>query len=136
MVRCSPSSCRLPTRAPKTLLLVEDEEDIRESLRALLRDEGYDVQTAANGKEAIDALRAAVNPPALILLDLMMPVMSGNEFLERLHHEPNRASVPGVILTAAKNLPASRPTAGRLDKPLDIETLLECVKQHCGDAAP
>src|SRR5215471_4078459 len=65
------------------VLIVDDDEDIRESVASILRVEGYDVDVACHGKEALDRLVTAA-PPSLILLDLMMPVMDGRTFLQEL----------------------------------------------------
>ncbi|HEY8553696.1 MAG TPA: response regulator [Burkholderiales bacterium] len=119
---------------PKPLLLVEDEPDIRESLRDLLADAGYPVLTAANGHEALECLRTSAERPALILLDLMMPTMGGSTFLERLKEEPDDvAAIPVVVLSAAKDSATRHPaTVGRIEKPIDLDELLECVKRYCG----
>lgn len=124
----------MPDRNASVVLVVDDEPDIRESLAELLRDEGYEVWTAANGQEALDLLRADGPRPALILLDLMMPVMSGTKFLEYLHKEhADLKKIPIVVLTAAKNVEVyEAPTAGRINKPIDIDELFDWVKKYCG----
>lgn len=118
----------------KVVLIVEDEPDIRESLAELLSDEGYEVCTAANGHEALDLLRRNDVRPGLILLDLMMPVMSGAKFLECLCAEATHLTqIPVVVLTAAKNVDVrGLPTAGRIHKPIDIDELFACVRKYCG----
>lgn len=123
----------MPNAPTKVVLVVEDEPDIRDSLCELLADEGYVVQTAANGREALDNLRRANRLPAVILLDLMMPVMSGSKFLEELEKEPaHLINIPVVVLTAAKNIGVGHPTADRLDKPIDVGELLDCVRRYAG----
>jgi len=124
----------VPPPGRKPLLLVEDEPDIRESLRDLLADAGYPVLTAANGREALECLRTSPERPALILLDLMMPMMGGSTFLERLEQEPkDLAAIPVVVLSAAKDSATRNlATVGRIEKPIDLDELLECVKRYCG----
>src|SRR5215216_4058827 len=84
----------------KTVLLVEDDEDVREGITAVLLRCGYRVIAARHGGAGLDALRAESTRPALILLDWMMPVMNGLEFLDRIQREPAARGVPVVVLTA------------------------------------
>jgi signal transduction histidine kinase/CheY-like chemotaxis protein len=81
-----------------SLLVVEDDEDTREMLRRLLQKQGWTVLEAANGREALDVV--ASSPPALVLLDLMMPEMDGFEFLRRFRRAPATEHIPVVVLTA------------------------------------
>jgi CheY-like chemotaxis protein len=83
----------------KRLLVVEDDRDIRESLQDLLEVEGYAVFTAENGKDALDRLHG-MDAPDLILLDLMMPVMSGDEFLRQLRKDDSLRSIPVLVVSA------------------------------------
>ncbi len=115
------------------ILLVEDDADIREDLAALLRDEGFSVKTATNGRDALQQL-AGAPPPCVILLDLMMPVMSGWDFRAKQLADPALAAVPVVLLSAATDLPrhASQLKAnGYLAKPIELEQLFEVVQRHC-----
>src|SRR5688572_17564710 len=82
----------------KTLLVVEDDDDTRESLAALLRAEGYAVVTAEHGQAALDYL-GSHPAPGLILLAMLMPVLDGWQFLERRARLPRLAAVPVVITT-------------------------------------
>src|SRR5215471_13743137 len=84
---------------PKSILLIEDEVDIRTILKDALEWEGYCVYTASNGKEGIDLL-TKIPPPSLILLDLMMPVMNGWEFADALDVDRACRDIPIVILSA------------------------------------
>jgi CheY-like chemotaxis protein len=86
-------------RGVTTVLVVEDDADIRQLFADVLEADGYRVLQAGNGGEALDLLRAGA-APALILLDLMMPVMSGAELLEILQHDPELARVPVVVVSA------------------------------------
>jgi CheY-like chemotaxis protein len=116
----------------KTILVVEDDDDIREGLREILEAEGYRVVIAHNGQEALEC--AELHRPALILLDLMMPVMDGFAFIEvlrRTQGEPS-ASIPVVLVTAAGDT-ATAHLSGMpmLPKPIDIERLLQVVAERC-----
>src|ERR1700682_3707878 len=85
----------------KPILVVEDDRPIRETLRELLEGEGYAVTTAANGKEALESIRA-LRGRCLVLLDLQMPVMTGEELLDSLARDPDPAvrAVDILVLTA------------------------------------
>jgi CheY-like chemotaxis protein len=121
-----------------TILVVEDEPDFRQIMREVIEDAGYAVVGAANGKEAQDyLLHATAKPPCLILLDLMMPVMSGWEFLTWISAQPEPlASVPVVIMSAASQdridvTTRARRTAGVIQKPFQSDDLLTTVKRFC-----
>ncbi|KYF77740.1 hypothetical protein BE11_31095 [Sorangium cellulosum] len=116
------------------ILVVEDDLDIRSILSQLLVFEGYDVEEAADGAEALALLRRD-KPPALILLDLMMPVMDGWQLRAELQRDPALASIPVVIVSAdvrAEQEASRLRVAGLLKKPLQIEPLLELVHRICG----
>jgi CheY-like chemotaxis protein len=122
----------------RVVLVVDDDPSIRESLVDLLDEEGYRVETAANGSEALEKLRERAAPrPCLILLDLMMPVMNGQQFYAEQQRDPALASIPTVVVTADDKGGA---TAGRLGapflaKPVRLDTLLEVIAKHCGRPA-
>ena len=109
------------------VLIVEDDVAIRESLRDLLTDEGYRVAEAANGVEALTAL--GKEQPALILLDLWMPVMTGGQLYEHLRENSEWAQIPVVVVTAA-NDPAPSKDLEILRKPLRLEELLATIKKY------
>jgi len=121
-------------RAMANVLVVEDHADLREMLAALLESEGFDVQTARNGAEALKCLDEA--RPSVILLDLMMPVMTGDEFRERQLADPRFRDVPVICMTAAHD---GRDRAMRIganayfQKPVDFDRLLGAVRAHIGD---
>jgi CheY-like chemotaxis protein len=121
----------LPQTAP--VLIVEDDFDIRETLQQLIECGGYPVLTAANGQDALDLLGSAPRP-GLILLDLMMPVMSGYRFLTELRRHPTLADVPVVVVTAAPVQVAN--VAGILRKPPELEELIRVVEHFCGAQKP
>jgi CheY-like chemotaxis protein len=134
--RSNPRSAadRAPRRpeepASRRILLIEDDEDSREALRDLLELEGYEVETAGDGLEGLEAF--AAQEPCLVLLDLMMPKMDGWEFLEALREYPP-SEAPVVILSAFGGDRSDRRIADRpfLAKPVDIEELLGTVGRYC-----
>jgi len=121
-------------RAAGSVLIVEDDREIMEVLTDLLEAEGYRVATGVNG----GALNTAfADPPDLVLLDLMMPVMDGAEVCRRLNADPRTERVPVVFLTAMPpNLVASRLNGCAYDrvihKPFSIDEILEVVQEHVG----
>src|SRR4051812_5222654 len=107
-------------------MVVEDDGDIRESMQSVLETEGYHVSTASNGREALDRLKAARQAPALILLDLMMPIMDGWEFLKEREKEKTIQKIPVVVVSALSNgvVRNDHSTVGFLRKPIELESLL------------
>jgi CheY-like chemotaxis protein len=113
----------------KRLLVVDDDDDIRESLSDLLQTEGYEVATARQGLDALTQLRKGLLP-SLILLDLMMPQMNGWEFLEARSADAALAGLPVVVLSAdTKPLATDAAVCGRLAKPFKIAELLAIVER-------
>lgn len=116
-----------------TVIVIEDDDEIRESIRDALATEAYNVATFRNGKEAMDGM-AQYNTPCLIILDLMMPVMDGFQFLQAKNIWPKTYQATPVFVISAvaephkvKNLGAS----GYVRKPLDLGILLDLVEKHC-----
>ena len=87
----------------RSILIVEDDSDLREALSEVLRDEGYSVESAADGREALDRLRRDLRP-SLILLDLTMPVMNGWQFRAEQRRDPALSEIPVVVLSAGDHL--------------------------------
>ena len=114
-----------------TVLLIEDDHEIRVSVRNLLEDEGYKVLTAANGLSALDLLVRSPSPPCLILLDLMLPVLDGWHLVERLRTDPRLAQIPIAVLSAFDSPPPPSDIVGFLRKPVLDDTLLELVGAYC-----
>jgi two-component system, chemotaxis family, chemotaxis protein CheY len=113
-----------------TILVVEDDVDILECYQSLLERAGYHVTTAHNGQEALDQLSR--ERPALILLDLMMPVMSGPEFLEAMRTDEKSENIPVLIVSAYGELAdATCGVAGFLRKPVELQALLSAVRRFC-----
>lgn len=115
--------------------VIEDDEDIRNTLKDVLSEEGYDVHTAENGAQGLNLLGASAGP-CVILLDLMMPIMNGWEFIVACRGDQRLSSIPIVVLTAAGN--ASKPDGASIlmRKPLNIDTLLKVVEDYCALAPP
>jgi len=109
-----------------TVLVVDDDAQIRDTVGEVLEDEGYEVLRAENGVRALELLEAA--QPDLVLLDLMMPVMSGWEVLEKLNDRDELAHIPVVVISAMK-APGVRMC---LAKPIDLQHLLQVVQHYCG----
>jgi len=113
-----------------TVLVVDDDPGIREPLAELLSDEGYAIRTAQNGAEALEIMREKPGPH-VVVLDLMMPVMSGWEVLEEVERDRSLRALP-ILVISAMAVPVASP--GRrggvrmcLAKPLDLDTLLGAV---------
>jgi len=113
------------------VLIVEDDEDLREMMAQLLSLEGFHSATVANGREALQYLHDA-EKPQVILLDLMMPVMDGWEFRRQQQADPDLAPVPVIVLSALDHGRASDlEAAAFLKKPLDFDRLLSLVRSYC-----
>src|SRR5689334_1575844 len=95
-------------KAVRPILIVDDDVDIREALTDTLEARGFEVVTAANGLEALRLLRSNAVSPSVILLDLMMPVLDGYEFLDEQRKDPALASIPVAIITAGHGVDRHR----------------------------
>jgi CheY-like chemotaxis protein len=113
------------------ILIVDDESDIRDSLQEFFEDEGYAVATAENGQKALDLL-GAPQLPCVVILDLLMPVLDGNEVYEKMQADPRLAAVPVIISTSdPRRAPSGVLT---MKKPVSLMRLLGVVKQYCSPA--
>jgi CheY-like chemotaxis protein len=124
---------RRPPRHSAHILLVEDDDDIRDLLSQVLAEEGYTVVGAANGLEALTYLRSDGQRPDLILLDLMMPVMDGWQFRAAQREDPQLAAIPVVLLTAVTEARSTAPTLRGLacvEKPVHLPRLLEVLERR------
>lgn len=125
----------------RDILIVEDNTDIRESFAFILKEEGYQVIQADNGKTALNILLSRKpHTPGLIILDLLMPVMDGQTFLETLSREypDDLCKIPILLATALgrgdnnwSDLPCKIDT---ISKPVDIDELISAVQKHCGNS--
>jgi CheY-like chemotaxis protein len=120
------------------VLIVEDDADTREMLLALLASEGYYAVAAEDGLEALHVLRTvrhrAPDVPCLVLLDLMMPRLGGQEFRRAQLGDPIVAQVPIAVMSGAADADARGETLGAVatfTKPLDVERLLAVVRHYC-----
>lgn len=116
-----------------TILVVDDDVSIREFLVELLTEEGYDAEAAANGQEALQKLAASESLPDLILLDLMMPVMSGWQFRIEQLTNPRLAAIPVIAISATTELgkhAQALSVHAHLAKPFQVPALLEAVARH------
>ncbi|HWE30205.1 MAG TPA: response regulator [Polyangia bacterium] len=114
-----------------TVMVVEDDHDIRVGVRSLLEDEGFRVLTVTNGRSALDVLERASELPSLIILDLMLPVMDGWHFAEQVRARPRLAGIPIVIMSAYDDPPPPAGVVGFIKKPLNPDTLLHLVSTYC-----
>lgn len=117
----------------RLILVVDDDPDIRDSLADVLKDEGYQVITAVDGRDALVKLRGGSPAPCLILLDLMMPVMSGPQFYAEKQRDPALAPIPVVIVSADGNIRQKASALGSeyIAKPVRIEQVLGVLERHC-----
>jgi CheY-like chemotaxis protein len=116
--------------ARKSVLIVEDDPDLLDMMEIVLDSAGYPVRKALNGKEALDAVAAEM--PAIILLDMKMPVMDGWEFAARFR-ERHGAAATIIVVTAAADARLRAEEVGAKDylaKPFEIDDLLRCVERH------
>ncbi|MES2803194.1 MAG: response regulator [Bdellovibrionota bacterium] len=114
----------------KTILIVEDDESIRETMQTVLELEGHDVLTAENGHEGLKLL-ASEAKPCLILLDLMMPVMNGWQFAAALENDLKLADIPVIIVSAYSDKAINIKSKAILKKPIDLRALYNTIKQWC-----
>jgi CheY-like chemotaxis protein len=115
----------------RSILLVDDNDDIREAMALVLEDAGYEVTAATGGDEAFELLRGGYRP-CVILLDLMMPGLSGWDLHRELRSDATWCSIPIVVVSAvaAEAAAALQPTA-HLQKPFTIDDLMGAVARAC-----
>ncbi len=118
-----------PAPTLRSVLVVEDDVDVRAALGEFLADEGYEVETATNGREALQWLEK--HKPGLVLLDLMMPVMNGWEFLEKRNQNKDLLQVPVLVLSAVPGKPYVPGALACLKKPIDLQRLMDFVELYC-----
>jgi two-component system chemotaxis response regulator CheY len=113
-----------------SILVVEDNEDCRGLVRAALEQEGFAVREACDGREALARLRESGSPPCLVLMDLMMPGMTGWALVAAVRNDPLLRDNPIIVTTA---VPEEAPSGvdAVLQKPFDLDALVWIVEQHC-----
>jgi CheY-like chemotaxis protein len=113
-----------------TVLVVDDDQDIRETIALILESAGYNVDAAPNGAEALSVLRGGSSRPCIVLLDLMMPVMDGGQFRREQQRDPSLADIPVVVLSGDGRVETKAAELGvdaYLRKPIGIDDLLDVV---------
>jgi two-component system, chemotaxis family, chemotaxis protein CheY len=114
----------------KTVLLAEDDPEIRDLLEDILEEQGYDVIPARTGTQALSFLHAnAETPPEFVLLDLMMPIVTGWQVLQEMRNDPRLAQVPVIILSGAAQ---DKPQGANafLRKPFSIDQLFSVIQSY------
>ena len=123
---------------PATILVVEDDEDIREAIGEILVHEGYEVALAQDGQHALDLL-GELERPCLVLVDLIMPKMDGWDLMQALSKNDRLATIPVIVMSAAAHPERIAGRATVVKKPIDLGILLDIVRGHCcsaGGAGP
>jgi CheY-like chemotaxis protein len=118
----------------RTVMVIDDDDAIREALEDVLGDEGYEVIGAADGQQALELLHGE-NRPSAILVDLWMPVMDGWKFLDTLLADPRLSRIPLIVLTAARDQRArDLCVAEVLTKPVQLHQVLGVLKRLTASA--
>ena len=113
------------------ILVIDDDEDLRESLIAYLEDHGYATTGAVNGKHALDILSDPSEQPSLIVLDLMMPIMDGRMFREAQLTSPKLGAIPVILISAYDNaaeIAQELNIDAHLSKPIDPDNFLRLIE--------
>ena len=112
----------------REVLLIEDDEDIRFALHSALEAEGYEVISAGNGREGLEALRSHQGV-ALVLLDLRMPVMNGEEFIEAVKDDERLRELPLIVVSANVTGDTIRGASQIIRKPFDLDYLFASIRK-------
>lgn len=134
----APSTRALRAASAGSVLIVDDEPDSREIVSLVLEMRGYSVARSANGREALDYLKSTDALPAIILLDLNMPVMDGRELVSTVKKDRALASIPIVLVSSDRDLADEQEALGAraaLEKPVHVDQLLETVMRYGGPPA-
>lgn len=113
----------------KTILVVDDELEVAQSVESILEDEGYTVLSAGDGLEALELLNGRI--PDLIISDIMMPLMNGHELLEKIRGEDRFKNIP-VVLMSAVHHEKNKQAQSYLKKPFNLDSLIETVQNLIG----
>jgi two-component system, OmpR family, response regulator CpxR len=119
--------------APSPVMIVDDDPGLSASIQSVLEHAGYRVYCASNGREALELLGSVQPLPGLILLDLAMPIMNGEEMLRALHAVHALAAIPVTVVTGSKE-PKPEGARALLRKPIDVDALLRIVGQAVDDS--
>lgn len=119
---------------PHHVLVVDDDPDIRETVIEVLEENGHRARGASNGVEALERLRSDKELPCVILLDLMMPMMDGEEFRAEQLKDPALSPIPVIVISAFRDA-AEKATelaaAGHLSKPVRLDELISLIDRFC-----
>jgi two-component system chemotaxis response regulator CheY len=115
---------------PRRILIIEDDDGIREELAGAMADTGLEVEVAADGVDGLARLRHGA-PPAVILLDLRMPHLGGEQFLRALRADQRFEQVPVISMTTGSEPAGSEAVVAHLCKPFDLGGLLDIVRSLC-----
>jgi CheY-like chemotaxis protein len=122
------------TGCDRTVMVVEDDREVRDAIAEVLADCEYNAVSASNGAEALERLRTAPIRPCLILLDVMMPTMDGWAFRAEQQKDPSVKDIPVVLLSAHADVrvaAAQMQANGFLAKPVAVDNLIETVERFC-----
>ena len=114
----------------RSVLIVEDDGDLRQAVAEVIEDQGYTCRHAKNGIEAMAAMN--LERPDLLIADLIMPVMSGIDLLARLREHPSYRDIPVIAMTAANDrMLGVKLDVPVLDKPIDLPILRQMLARYC-----
>jgi CheY-like chemotaxis protein len=114
------------------ILVIEDDQFIRDLMREILEGEGYNVATANNGQDALDQLRKTDHLPFLIMLDLMMPIKDGFTFRKEQQSDPRLQNIPVIVLSADRHMTTRQDELQATDylkKPASIDDIVDAVRR-------
>lgn len=117
------------------VLLIEDDEEIRDAMMDALHSEGYQVIAARNGKEGLEALEGAKRV-SLVLLDLMMPVMNGYEFIGHVKDREDLRDIPVIVVSANAERNRIEGAENVIHKPFDLDRLFDSIRKACLEREP
>jgi signal transduction histidine kinase len=118
--------------ASKRVLVVDDDEDVREALGHVLAEAGYEAETASNGREALDRLAERTSRPDVVILDILMPELDGSRLYEVMRTNPSLAGIPVIVSTSS---PARAPEGSLVvPKPVQVDRLLDALAEVCREA--
>jgi CheY-like chemotaxis protein len=120
-------------QARPMVLVVDDDDEIRESLGESVQLEGYEVREAKDGAEAIEIMKAT--PPALLLLDLMMPGMNGWQVVDEMERNRRLAAIPVFIVTAVPNVSEVRSGYPIFTKPIKLDRMMRTIRAFLSPSA-